>query len=110
MLYNLGAWTETCLNIEILCVCCIAITPLERERGRIITKVLIRLPGHLMCAWNKVGFSHDDALFISSPAPSVSQGELIVNPLSRHPSVVGRPPFSKIFSETTWPIKAKFYV
>ena len=44
-----------------------------------------------------------------------SQGELIVYPSSRRPSVrpfiVRRPPFLKIFSsETAWPIKAKFYV
>ena len=53
---------------------------------------------------------------ISSPEPSGSQGELIVYPCSvvrpsvRRPSV-RRPPFSKIFfSETAWPIKAKFYM
>ena len=58
----------------------------------------------------------------SSPEPSGSQGELIVYPCSvvrpsvRRPSVVRppsvrRPPFSKIFfSETAWPIKAKFYM
>ena len=58
----------------------------------------------------------------SSPEPSGSQGELIVYPCSVvHPSVVRpsvvrpssvrRPPFSKIFfSETAWPIKAKFYM
>ena len=58
----------------------------------------------------------------SSPEPSGSQGELIVYPCSvvrpssirpssvRRPSV-RRPPFSKIFfSETAWPIKAKFYM
>ena len=53
----------------------------------------------------------------SSPEPSGSQGELIVYPCSvvrpssvRHPSV-RRPQFSKIFySETAWPIKAKFYM
>ena len=51
------------------------------------------------------------ACFIfSSPEPLGSQGELIVYPSSRRPSVVC-PPFSKIFfSETAWPIKAKFYV
>ena len=49
--------------------------------------------------------------FISSPEPLGSQGELIVYPSSRRPSVVVHPPFSKIFSsKTTWPIKAKFYV
>ena len=53
----------------------------------------------------------------SSPEPSGSQGELIVYPCSGvrpsvvRPSVVRRPPFSKIFSsETAWPIKAKFYM
>ena len=46
----------------------------------------------------------------SSPEPLGSQGELIVYPSSRRPSVV-RPPLSKIFfSETAWPIKARFYV
>ena len=54
-------------------------------------------------------------LFVTSPEPLGSQGELIVYPLSRRPSVVRLssvlPPFSKIFfSETAWPIKAKFYV
>ena len=33
----------------------------------------------------------------------LSSGEL-------DPASVRRPPFSKIFSETAWPIKAKFYV
>ena len=51
---------------------------------------------------------------ISSPEPLGSQGELIVYPSNRRPSVrlpsVRRPPFSKISSETAWPIKAKFYV
>ena len=52
----------------------------------------------------------------SSPEPSGSQGELIVYPCSVvRPSVVRpsvrRPQFSKIFfSETAWPIKAKFYM
>ena len=52
----------------------------------------------------------------SSPEPLGSQGELIVYPSSRRPSVVRRPfvvrpPFPNIFfSETAWPIKAKFYV
>ena len=55
-------------------------------------------------------------IVISSPEPSGSQGELIVYPCSVvrpsvRPSVVRRPPFSKIFSsETAWPIKAKFYM
>ena len=50
---------------------------------------------------------------ISSPEPSGSQGELIVYPCSGvRPSSVRRPStISNIFSsETTWPIKAKFYV
>ena len=53
----------------------------------------------------------------SSPEPLGSQGELIVYPWNRRPSVrclssvVRRSPFSKIFSsETARPIKAKFYV
>ena len=57
-------------------------------------------------------------VIFSSPEPLGSQGELIVYPSSRRPSVrrpsasvVVRPPFLKIFSsETAWPIKAKFYV
>ena len=55
-------------------------------------------------------------VLFSSPEPSGSQGELIVYPCSvvrpsvRRPSV-RRPQFSKIiFSETAWPIKAKFYM
>ena len=48
-------------------------------------------------------------LLFSSPEPLGSQGELIVYPSSRRPSV-RRPPFSKIFSETAWSIKPKFYV
>ena len=50
----------------------------------------------------------------SSSEPLGSQGELIVFPSSWRPSVHlsvhRRSPFSKIFSETAWPIKAKFYV
>ena len=52
-------------------------------------------------------------LFISSPEPLGSQGELIVYPSSRRPSVGvrRRSQCSKIFfSETAGPIKAKFYV
>ena len=50
-------------------------------------------------------------MLFSSPEPLGSQGELKVYPSSRRPSVGVRPPFSKIlFSETAWPIKAKFYV
>ena len=54
-------------------------------------------------------------LLVSSPEPLGSQGELIVYPLSRRPSVVCaaasvHPPFLNISSETAWPIKAKFYV
>ena len=63
------------------------------------------------CARFFSGFS-----IFSSPEPSGSQGELIVYPCSvvrpsvRRPSV-RRPQFSKIFySETAWPIKAKFYM
>ena len=49
--------------------------------------------------------------FISSTELLASQGELIVYPSSRRPSVIRRPPFSKIFSsKTACPIKAKFYV
>ena len=66
-------------------------------------------------------FSHFMFVIFSSPEPSGSQGELIVYPCSVvrpsvrrpsvRPSVVRRPPFSKIFSsETAWPIKAKFYM
>ena len=47
----------------------------------------------------------------SSPEPSGSQGELIVYPCSVVRPSVRRPQFSKIFfSETAWPIKAKFYM
>ena len=62
----------------------------------------------------KLGFT--GVYILSSPEPLGSQGELIVYPSSRRPSVhrpsvVRRQPFSKIFfSETAWPIKAKFYV
>ena len=50
-------------------------------------------------------------LVISSPEPLGSQGELIVYPSSRRPSVRRHPPFSKNFlSGTAWPIKVKFYV
>ena len=54
--------------------------------------------------------------FISSPELLGSQGELIVYPSSRRPSVVRpsvrrRRTISNIyFSEAAWPIKAKFYV
>ena len=49
--------------------------------------------------------------FISSPEPLGSQGELIVYQWIRRPSSVRRPQCSSIFfSETAWPIKAKFYV
>ena len=47
--------------------------------------------------------------FISSPEPLGSQGELIVYPSSRRPSVI-RPSTIFFFSETAWPFKAKFYV
>ena len=59
------------------------------------------------------GITHSAILhrLFSSPELLGSQGELIVtHRASVRPSVI-RPPFSKIFSsETTWPIKAKFYV
>ena len=49
------------------------------------------------------------SILFSSPEPLGSQGELIVYPSSGYPFI--RPPFSKIFfSETSWPIKATFYV
>ena len=48
---------------------------------------------------------------LSSSEPKGVHGELIVYPSGRRPSVsVRHPPFSKIFSETAWPIRAKFYV
>ena len=48
----------------------------------------------------------------SSPEPLGSQGELIVYPCSvvRPSSVRPSSTISNIFSETAWPIKAKFYV
>ena len=65
----------------------------------------------------KKSFRLSSESLVSSPEPSGSQGELIVYPCSvvrpsvvRRPSV-RRPQFSKIFfSETAWPIKAKFYM
>ena len=63
------------------------------------------------------GIMSTNGTIFSSPEPSGSQGELIVYPCSvvrpsvRRPSVVRRPPLSKIFfSETAWPTKAKFYM
>ena len=53
-------------------------------------------------------WSSGHSILFSSPEPLGSQGELIVYPSSGHPFI--RPPFSKIFSETSWPIKATFYV
>ena len=47
----------------------------------------------------------------SSPEPYGSQGELIVYPLFGVPlSVIHQSTFPKIFSETAWPVKAKFYM
>ena len=47
---------------------------------------------------------------VSSPEPSGTQGQLIVYPCcSVRPWSVCKP-FSKIFYETAWPIKAKFHV
>ena len=48
-------------------------------------------------------------IVFSSPEP-LGSPELIVYSSSFRPSVGVRPPFSKIFSEAAWPIKAKFYV
>ena len=62
----------------------------------------------------KVKLRFTRVIVFSSPEPLGSQGELIVYPSSRRPSVrcpSVRPPFSKIFSsETARPIKTKFYV
>ena len=67
-------------------------------------KPLTRVTPHFYIV--KLGFT--GVFIFSSPELLGSQGELIVYPSSRRPSVV-RPPFSKIFSsETAWPIKAKF--
>ena len=53
-----------------------------------------------------MSYVHVQHVIISSTEPSGSQGELIV-----YPCLGVRPPFLKIFySETTWPIKAKFHV
>ena len=62
--------------------------------------------------WNQMKQTNTHTYVISSPEPSGSQGELIVYPCYVvRPSSVRRPPFSKIFfSETAWPIKAKFYM
>ena len=66
---------------------------------------------HFLLYFLEVSHIYD---FISSPEPLGSQGELIVYPSSRRPSVVCpsvRPPFSKVFfSETARSIEAKFYV
>ena len=79
-----------------------------------ITWILYFVDNHVV--FISVNKQIPDYIF-SSPEPSGSQGELIVYPCSvvrpsvRRPSVVRRPPFSKIFfSETAWPIKAKFYM
>ena len=63
---------------------------------------MLQISAIMQCRMNAKG-----SIF-SSPEQLGSQGELIVYPSSRRPSV--RPPFSKIFSETNWPIIAKFYV
>ena len=63
--------------------------------------------GLKICMW----FGYNPWIIFSSPEPSGSQGELIVYPCSVVRPSVRRPPFSKIFfSETAWPIKAKFYM
>ena len=77
-------------------------------------------PGHSCCIevllyavtsrpTTQVGTFRITPVHFSSPEPLGSQGGLIVYPSSRRPSSV-RPPFSKIFSETAWPVNAKFYV
>ena len=49
-------------------------------------------------------------LIFSSPEPKAHRWAYSI-PMLRRPSVVRRPPFSKIFSsETTWPIKSKLHV
>ena len=64
-----------------------------------------------ICIFDTVSSERLKIKIFSSPEPLGSQGELIVYPSSRRPSAASvLPPFSKIFSETTWPIKAKFYV
>ena len=62
--------------------------------------------------YNPAGVSNKHCLlslfFISSPEPKAHRSAYRILML-RRPSVV-RQPFSKIFSETAWPIKAKFYL
>ena len=87
-------------------------TPLQARKGG--------CENHVLCRETRQIYVYI-YIIISSPEPSGSQGELIVYPCSVvrpsvvrpsvRPSVVRRPPFSKIFSsETAWPIKAKFYM
>ena len=64
-----------------------------------------------MCLHSIYFENFNDLIVFSSPEPLGSQGELIVCPSSRRPSVRRRSQCSKIFfSETAGPIKAKFYV
>ena len=64
-------WTETCLNIEIFCVCSIAFAPF-RERQR-ITAVLIR-PSHTV---QPDSFSTDDAFSIDGSGGSKPMVHLV---------------------------------
>ena len=93
---------------------------LGQKAGSYIRRAFLKGLARTFKGWAHRGqqapMSHETAhLIFSSPEPLGSQGELIVYPWSRRPSVrpssVVCPPFSKIFSsETAWPIKAKFYV
>ena len=73
---------------------------------------LLHLP-HLFIHTRQSSFLHIQRFghLFSSPEPSGSQGELMVYPCSVVRPSVRRPQFSKIFfSETAWPVKAKFYM
>ena len=70
---------------------------------------------HMVMRKAKAAHATKCVVVLSSPEPLGSQGELIVYPSSRRPSVgvgvVRRSQCSKIFSsEAAGPIKAKFYV
>ena len=80
-------------------------------------KYISLIKGNAESRWETYQESKRTSLICNQPTlfsslePLGSQGELIVYPSSRRPcAVVVRPPFSKIFFKTAWPIKAKFYM
>ena len=86
------------------------------KQSTVFHQLLPKIFSALTSLWLHVPHPVGQLYLFSSPEPSGSQGELIVYPCSVvRPSVVRpsvrRPQFSKIFfSETAWPIKAKFYM